>query len=144
MSRERVEKTIVAVATPPGEGGLAVVRLSGPDAFAIADKVFSGPGFGPQPTPRRAVYGILKSPTESGTAISEIDQAIALPFVAPHSATGEDVVEFFCHGGRVVAGRIRRLSPRRLPPNRRRPGSSRAARSSTGSSASTRPRRWPT
>ncbi|MCB1184009.1 tRNA modification GTPase [bacterium] len=106
MSRERVEKTIVAVATPPGEGGLAVVRLSGPDAFAIADKVFSGPGFGPQPTPRRAVYGILKSPTESGTAISEIDQAIALPFVAPHSATGEDVVEFFCHGGRVVAGMV--------------------------------------
>lgn len=101
------QTTIVAVATPAGEGGLAAVRISGPEAFAVADKVFSGPGFGPQPRPRRAVYGILswpkQMPTDSDKQGYPIDQAVALPFQAPHSYTGEDSVEFYCHGGRVVA-----------------------------------------
>jgi len=99
--------TVVAVATAAGEGGLAVVRVSGPAAFEIAHAVFSADGFGLNPEPRRAVYGILGWPKDGlsdlDKAGSPIDQALALPFRGPHSYTGEDTVEFFCHGGRMVA-----------------------------------------
>lgn len=99
--------TVVALATAAGEGGLSVVRVSGPEAYAVAHRVFVADGFGENPEPRRAVYGILSWPkdelTDSGKAGSPIDQALALPFRGPHSYTGEDTVEFFCHGGRMVA-----------------------------------------
>ncbi len=98
--------TIVALATPAGEGGLAAIRLSGPDAFAIAKRVFQGDGFGDDPAPRRAVYGILSWPTggvtDGNKAGSPIDEVLVLPFRGPHSYTGEDTIEFFCHGGRMV------------------------------------------
>ena len=106
MTMQRGEPTIVAVATPPGEGGLAAVRVSGHEAFKVAARVFSGEGWGPEPAPRRAVYGILRYPIQTETTGSVIDQAIALPFKGPHSYTGEDTVEFFCHGGRVVANLV--------------------------------------
>ncbi len=99
--------TVVALATPAGEGGLAAVRVSGPEAFAVAAKVFVADGFGINPEPRRAVYGILQWPIDGLSAANKagcpIDQALVLPFKGPHSYTGEDTVEFFCHGGRVVA-----------------------------------------
>jgi tRNA modification GTPase len=95
--------TIVAVATPEGEGGLAVVRLSGPEAVLMAGKVFEGDRFGPNIESHRAVYGILFSLTNSKKTSYPIDQVLALPLLAPHSFTGEDTVEFFCHGGRMVA-----------------------------------------
>jgi tRNA modification GTPase len=100
--------TIVALATPPGEGGLAVVRVSGPRAFEIARRVFRGGGFGRgRPAPRRAVYGILFGPgggeSVSSQDVDVIDQVVALPFLGPGSYTGEDTVEFFCHGGRMAA-----------------------------------------
>jgi len=99
--------TIVALATPAGEGGLAAIRISGPQAFQVAQRVFQGDGFGPNPEPRRAVYGILSWPdgdlSDSDKQGSPIDQVLVLPFRAPHSYTGEDTVEFFCHGGRMVA-----------------------------------------
>lgn len=99
--------TIVALATPAGIGGLAAIRISGPGAFAVANRVFAGAGFGPEPEPRRAVYGILSWPkngvSDSDKARSPIDRVLALPFRGPHSYTGEDTVEFFCHGGRLVA-----------------------------------------
>ncbi|MFT5782921.1 MAG: tRNA modification GTPase [Candidatus Krumholzibacteriia bacterium] len=98
--------TIVALASGSGVAGIAAVRVSGPDAFAIANLVFEGPGFGPNPEAKHAVYGILKNP---GGALGVenkdsyvIDQAVALPFVGPASYTGEDTVEFFCHGGQEV------------------------------------------
>jgi len=98
--------TIVALATPPGTGGLAAIRISGPEAFAIARRVFSGPGFAKTLEPRRAVYGILSRPADGITNSNKdsypIDQAVAIPFRGPNSYTGEDTVEFFCHGGRVV------------------------------------------
>lgn len=109
-----VSDTVVARATPEGEGGLAVVRLSGPEAMSIARRVFLGPGFGPAapapPTPRRAVYGILHAPVDLQSveeqALDIIDEALALPMPGPHSYTGEDTVEFFCHGGRQVAAAV--------------------------------------
>ncbi len=95
--------TVVAVATPEGEGGLAVVRLSGSEALSVAGQVFEGARFGPDMESHRAVYGILFSTTKSKETSYPIDQVLALPLLAPHSYTGEDTVEFFCHGGRMVA-----------------------------------------
>jgi tRNA modification GTPase len=97
------KETIVAVATPEGEGGLAVVRLSGPEAISVAGQVFESDRFGPDMESHRAVYGILFSSTNSKKTSYPIDQVLALPLLAPHSYTGEDTVEFFCHGGRLAA-----------------------------------------
>ena len=95
--------TVVARATPEGEGGLAVIRLSGPGALAIAGRVFRGPEW----RPRRAVYGILHEPFDDqlfdGQPLVVIDQVLALALPGPRSYTGEDTVEFYCHGGRQVA-----------------------------------------
>jgi tRNA modification GTPase len=100
-------ETIVALATPPGAGGLAVVRLSGPDALAIARRVFRGPAKHQKFKSHQAVYGILFWPESSESVENKpndpIDQAVALPMLAPHGYTGEDTVEFFCHGGRMVS-----------------------------------------
>lgn len=104
------EPTIVALATPSGTGGIAVVRVSGAQALEVAGRVFRGPGFPGKPESHRAVYGILFAPKESqldvNKGIEEIDQALALPQLAPRSYTGEDTVEFFCHGGSIVAQQV--------------------------------------
>jgi len=97
------ESTIVALATPEGSGGLAVVRLSGPDAITIARRVFRGREFGESPASHKIVYGILSYPVDSEQSGCEIDRCLALPLRAPRSYTGEDTVEFHCHGGRAVA-----------------------------------------
>lgn len=102
--------TIVAVATPPGVGGLAAVRLSGPQALSVADRVFRPADPDAKWRSHAAVYGILTHPgsiqDESDEQVIDIDQGIALPLLAPRSYTGEDTVEFFCHGGTVVAGLV--------------------------------------
>lgn len=84
--------TIVAVATPVGRGGIGVVRISGPLAESIAVAVT-----GSLPTPRYAVYCAFRD--ADGAAI---DVGLALYFPAPHSFTGEDVLELQGHGGPVV------------------------------------------
>lgn len=101
--------TIAAMATAPGRGALAMVRLSGPDARAIAMRV----GVTAELTPRRATRVTLTEPdaTTSPTASQErassaaraIDDALVTWFPAPHSATGEDVIEFSVHGGSYVS-----------------------------------------
>ncbi|HUH37241.1 MAG TPA: tRNA uridine-5-carboxymethylaminomethyl(34) synthesis GTPase MnmE [Spongiibacteraceae bacterium] len=84
--------TIAAIATPPGRGGVGIVRISGPLALAIGQRVL-----GRTPRPRHAHYGSFSS------AEGElIDRGIALWFPAPHSFTGEDVFELQAHGGPVV------------------------------------------
>jgi tRNA modification GTPase len=79
--------TIVAAATPPGRGGIAIVRLSGPEVPAIAAKLL-----GALPAPRFATRADF----------SGIDSGIALYFPAPHSYTAEHVLELHCHGGPVI------------------------------------------
>jgi tRNA modification GTPase len=86
------QDTIVALATPPGRGGVGIVRLSGRDALLIAQQVVKQ-----TLSPRHATY--LDFYLDDS---SVIDQGIALYFKAPHSFTGEDVVEFQGHGGPVV------------------------------------------
>lgn len=95
--------TICAVATPPGTGGIAIIRLSGPEALSIASKHLRSKGkpinLRAKPA-RRAIYADFVD------GESLIDEVIVLPFVAPHSFTGEDVVELSCHGSRFITRRI--------------------------------------
>ncbi len=84
--------TIVAVATPPGRGGIGVVRLSGPAAQSIAAAVL-----GALPAARRAVFAAFRD-----AGHQTLDAGLALFFPGPHSYTGEDVVEFHGHGGPVI------------------------------------------
>jgi tRNA modification GTPase len=88
--------TICAIATPPGVGGLGIVRLSGPGVRGIAEKMF-----GELPGPRYA--SLADFPDESGEVI---DSGIVLFFPAPHSFTGEDVLELQGHGGPYVLQRV--------------------------------------
>lgn len=84
--------TITALATPPGRGGVGIVRVSGPRVKAIAETVL-----GLLPPPRYATYTAFLD--INGTAI---DEGLALYFPGPHSFTGEDVIEFQGHGGPVI------------------------------------------
>jgi tRNA modification GTPase len=88
------QDTIAAIATAPGRGGVGIIRLSGPGAAAIAQRIT-----GRTLTPRHAHY--LPFMDDQGR---ELDQGIALYFPSPHSFTGEDVVELQGHGGPVVLG----------------------------------------
>lgn len=87
---------IVALSTPPGRGGIGVVRLSGPDALPITRKLVGEANFDPQPS--HATLKVIVDPT--GGAV--IDTGLVTYFRAPRSFTGEDVVEFSCHGSPVV------------------------------------------
>jgi tRNA modification GTPase len=88
--------TIAAVATPPGRGGIGVVRMSGPRAAHIAEKVA-----GLVPPERVATLAKFRDATGA-----PIDEGIALYFPAPHSYTGEAVLELQGHGGPVVMGML--------------------------------------
>ena len=92
MKVPRQDDTIVARATPPGRGGIAVIRLSGPGVGEIAAGML-----GELPEPRRAELRKFVDATGE-----PIDSGIALLFPAPHSFTGEDVLELQCHGGAMV------------------------------------------
>jgi tRNA modification GTPase len=89
---------IAAVATPPGLGGIGVVRLSGPRLAPFAERLA-----GRVPAPRRAERAIFRA--ADGTAM---DDGLVLYFPAPHSYTGEDVLELHGHGGPVVMQRLLR------------------------------------
>ncbi len=89
--------TIVAVATPQGTGGIGVVRLSGSESAALARRIT-----GLDPRPRHAHYARLRDPVDG----EPIDDGLVLYFPAPHSYTGEDVVEFQGHGSPVLLERL--------------------------------------
>lgn len=91
--------TIAAIATPPGEGGVAIIRISGKDAIFISGKVFSGP-VSTYPSHTAHLGKVLDANKKT------IDQALLLPMKAPRSYTGEDVVEIHCHGGSLIAKRV--------------------------------------
>lgn len=97
------QDTIVAVATAAGEGGLAIVRLSGPGALAVARRLA-----GERALPRRDVPSHLaRAATLRAPADGEaLDRGLVLPMLAPRSYTGEDVVELHCHGGALCARRV--------------------------------------
>ncbi|HEX5398485.1 MAG TPA: tRNA uridine-5-carboxymethylaminomethyl(34) synthesis GTPase MnmE [Verrucomicrobiae bacterium] len=96
-----LDDTIAAIATPLGEGGLAVIRVSGPEALAIADKAFRPAGtdsLKPSAAPTHTVhYGKM---VKSGSVVDEVLLAVMR---APRTFTREDTVEISCHGGILSA-----------------------------------------
>ena len=95
--------TIAALATPPGRGGVGVIRISGRLAPSLAVAFL-----GYEPSPRYAHYGPFLD--EDGNVI---DEGIALYFPTPHSFTGEDVLELQGHGGPVIMDRLLQVSTTR-------------------------------
>ena len=96
---------IAAISTPSGIGGIAVVRVSGPSAISICDKVYRPFKAGNTLASRKThtlTYGQIIDP-ESGEVIDEV---VASVFRAPHSFTGEDVIEISCHGSLYIQQRI--------------------------------------
>jgi tRNA modification GTPase len=87
------DDTIVALSSGRPPAAIAVIRISGPRAVAAATAIC-----GPLPAARQAALRSLRDPTDD----EPIDEALALHFPGPHSATGEDIVEFQCHGGRAI------------------------------------------
>lgn len=99
VSADRASATIVALATPPGRGALAVVRLSGPAAAQIAGRL----GVEPLAVPRRATRTRLHACDD---ASEPLDDALVTWFPSTQSPTGEDLVEFSLHGGQYVSARV--------------------------------------
>lgn len=95
--------TIAAIATAPGAGGIAVVRLSGADSYTVAETVFRPANQHKKVTEAKGYTAMYGSFVEGGEVF---DEGVALFFRAPHSYTGEDVVELSCHGGSAVARRL--------------------------------------
>lgn len=95
--------TIVAPATAPG-GALAVIRLTGPEAVAIADRLFRSR----RPLAERAGGSCCFGTIRDGERV--VDEAVAALFRAPHSYTGEETVEFSCHGSSYIVGEVLRLA----------------------------------
>ena len=98
--------TIAAIATAvaPGQGGVAIVRLSGPEAEPIGRRLFLAPGSQPWES-HRVLYGHVVDPVSG----ERVDEALLLLMRAPRSFTREDVVEFHCHGGLVAVRRVLEL-----------------------------------
>ena len=96
-----LEDTIAAISTPPGEGGIGVIRISGPESLAILKAVFKRKhdgGF----LSHRFYYGEIISP-DTGAAV---DEALAVYMQAPRSFTREDVVEIQCHSGTLIMQQV--------------------------------------
>ncbi len=91
--------TIVALATPPGEGGIAIIRISGNEALAIAARVCSGAV--QDYISHTAHFGYIKD-----LKGKKIDEALVLVMRSPHSYTGEDTVELQCHGGHFSSQKV--------------------------------------
>jgi tRNA modification GTPase len=96
-----VNDTIVAPATAPGESAIAVVRMSGPRALAIATRRFRGKRSPERSDSHRILFGTLLGPDDQ-----PLDTVLLAIFRAPRSYTGEDVVEISSHGGSVIPGAI--------------------------------------
>jgi tRNA modification GTPase len=98
------DDTIAAIATPPGEGGVGVVRVSGRDALPILERVFVPARRGTW-RPFHMRFGRVVA--DAGVTV---DEALAVYMRAPHSFTAEDVVEISCHGGPLVLSRVLALA----------------------------------
>ena len=93
-----VNTTICAISTPYGSGGIAVIRVSGPSAIAIVDQLFHGR----KPLTQAPAYTVHYGEIRRETKGELLDQVLVSVFRAPHSFTGEDVVEIACHGSMYI------------------------------------------
>ncbi|MCS7003886.1 MAG: tRNA uridine-5-carboxymethylaminomethyl(34) synthesis GTPase MnmE [Cytophagales bacterium] len=93
------QETIIALATPPGKGAIAVLRISGKEAISITNRFFKGKNLEKQPS-HTVHFGVLVDGEEI------IDEVLVTIFIAPKSYTGENVVEISCHGSSYIIRRI--------------------------------------
>lgn len=92
-------ETIAAIATPPGEGGVAIIRISGDRAIEVAEKVFKGPV-------RSYKSHVMHFGKMIDTKGQVVDEVLIVVMKAPHSYTGEETVEIHCHGGSLITRRV--------------------------------------
>ena len=100
------DATITAIATPLGIGGVGIIRISGEKSLEILQKIFQKSPKNPEKVdfiPNYATHGWI---VDNGELLDEV---IAIYFKAPHSYTGEDVVEINCHGGMKVLNNVLNL-----------------------------------
>ncbi|MFC1728850.1 tRNA uridine-5-carboxymethylaminomethyl(34) synthesis GTPase MnmE [candidate division KSB1 bacterium] len=90
--------TIAAIATPLFQGGLGVIRISGPDAFSIGDRIFSGKKKPSECTSHTLFHGCLRNPADN----RPVDEGICAIMRKPHSYTGENVIELSLHGSPLL------------------------------------------
>ncbi len=102
MSKLSHTDTIVALATPPGQGAIAIIRLSGPEALSICNRVFQ-----PKDLTNEPGYTIHYGNIQDGTEV--IDEVLVSLFVAPKSYTKENLVEISCHGSNFIVQQIIQL-----------------------------------
>ncbi|MEP6756130.1 MAG: tRNA uridine-5-carboxymethylaminomethyl(34) synthesis GTPase MnmE [Chthonomonadales bacterium] len=99
--------TITAIATPPGSGGVSIVRIVGSNAIAVADRMFTSRQGAIRDFPTHTIhYGLIVDPENN----EQIDDVVTLIYLNPASYTGEDTIEFCCHGGPITSGRILNLA----------------------------------
>lgn len=96
--------TITAIATPPGSGGIGIIRISGPDALSILNQLFTPKQINHQPESQshRLAFGWIKRPL-SGQIVDEV---MAVFMAAPHTYTREDITEIHCHGNFLILHEI--------------------------------------
>lgn len=94
-----IHDTIVAIATPPGEGAIGMIRLSGSEAIAIVNKIFSGKDLAKQQTHTLHFGKIMDGATV-------VDEVVVSIYKGPKSYTGEDIIEISCHGSDYVLKRV--------------------------------------
>jgi len=99
IHRSHQNDTIAALATPPGVGGIAIIRMCGKDSINIANRLLKK-DLHQQPSHIARLHTLYSSSNE------KLDQALILPMHPPRSFTGEETVEIHCHGGHLVARRI--------------------------------------
>ncbi len=98
MQTPHSEPTVAAIATPPGPGGIGIIRLSGPQSLAILRQIFEPQSKTDIFTSHRMYYGWIRNP---GTG-QPLDEVLAVYMRGPHSYTRQDVVEIHCHGSYLV------------------------------------------
>ncbi len=93
------DATIAAIATPPGDGAVAMIRISGRNAFSVANVIFS-----------KNILLLESHKVHYGKVLNSqkdmIDEVLLLPMKSPHSYTGEDTIEIFCHGGALITKQV--------------------------------------
>ena len=103
LDEDRLRRSITAIATATGRGAIGIVRVSGRDAIQVAARVFSRPGRLTEAASHTITLGKIRHPNGS-----TIDEVIAAVMRAPNSYTGDDSVEFQCHGGHVPTNGVLR------------------------------------
>ncbi len=106
MQADYSKTTIAALATPPGTGGIGIIRISGPDAVSLTDRIFRSPSGIPLAKRRTHTIHFGHIYYASGEIL---DQVLVMLMRAPHTYTGEDTVEIQCHGGPYIEEKILEL-----------------------------------